>query len=68
VRSTDPDGYLAFVEVGPNRVVRRAVSIAAWNQRGYARVTSGPAVDDRIVRGLSVLVNALWYQAHGEGS
>ena len=64
----ETDGYFVFVEVAANRFVRRAVSIASWNERGYARVTSGLAVGDRIVRGLSVLVNALWHQAHGESS
>ena len=64
----ETDGYFAFVEVGPNRFVRRAVRIASWNEQGYARVTSGLAVGDRVVRGLSILVNALWHQAHGESS
>ena len=64
----ETDGYFAFVEVGPNRFLRRAVRIASWNEQGYARVTSGLAVGDHIVSGLSILVNALWHQAQGESS
>jgi Cu(I)/Ag(I) efflux system membrane fusion protein len=64
----DANAYFAFVPVGANRFQRREVSIASWNEKGYARVISGLRAGDRVVVAQSVQLNALWQQAHGEGS
>lgn len=64
----ETDRYYAFVGVGPDRFVRRAVTLASWNEQGYARVTSGLAPGEQVVRGGSLQLNALWHQAHGEAS
>jgi Cu(I)/Ag(I) efflux system membrane fusion protein len=64
----DTDKYYAFVAVGTDRLERRAVAIAAWNQEGFARVVSGLQAGDRVVDGESLQVDALWHQAHGESS
>lgn len=64
----ETDGYFAFVEVSPNRFVRRPVKIASWNEQGYARIVSGLAAGERVVHGESIQVNALWHQVHGESS
>ncbi len=64
----DGDAYYAFVRVGRNRFERHEVSIASWNQAGYARVISGLVAGDQVVVAQSVQLNALWQQAHGEGS
>jgi len=64
----ETDAYFVFVEVGPQRFARRAVSLASWNEQGYARITSGIADGERVLGGMSILANALWHQAHGESS
>ena len=64
----ETDGYFAFVEVGPNRITRRKVTIASWNERGFARVLTGLEPGERVVLGESMQANALWHQAHGETS
>ena len=64
----DEDNYYAFVETGPDRVERRTVTIASWNEQGYARVTSGLAVGERLIIRKSLQLNALWRAAHGESS
>jgi Cu(I)/Ag(I) efflux system membrane fusion protein len=64
----ETNGYYAFVDAGDNRVARRAVTIASWGEKGYARVISGLAAGDRVVIGQTIQVNALWHEAHGESS
>jgi len=64
----DGNAYYAFVQAGPDRFARRTVSIASWSEQGYARVLSGLKAGERVVENQSIQVNALWQQAHGEGS
>ena len=64
----ETDAYFVFVQVGPQRFVRRAVNLASWNEQGYARITSGVADGEHVLGGTSILANALWHQAHGESS
>jgi multidrug efflux pump subunit AcrA (membrane-fusion protein) len=64
----ETDGYYAFVQTGTDSVERRRVTIGSWNEQGYARVISGLKDGDRVVASESIQVNALWHQAHGEGS
>jgi Cu(I)/Ag(I) efflux system membrane fusion protein len=64
----DTDKYYAFVQVGADRLERRPVAIAPWNQEGFARVVSGLQQGDRVVDAESLQVDALWHQAHGESS
>jgi Cu(I)/Ag(I) efflux system membrane fusion protein len=64
----DTDKYYAFVQVGGDRLERRPVAIAPWNQEGFARVVSGLQQGDRVVDAESLQVDALWHQAHGESS
>jgi Cu(I)/Ag(I) efflux system membrane fusion protein len=62
------DAYYAFVEVAPGRVTRRKVAIASWTSEGFTRVLSGLGPGERVVKGESIQVNALWHEAHGESS
>jgi Cu(I)/Ag(I) efflux system membrane fusion protein len=62
----DTDGYYALVDVGGGRFERRAVTIASWTEKGFARVLSGLKPGERIVDAESLQVSALWHQAHGE--
>jgi membrane fusion protein, copper/silver efflux system len=62
------DSYYAFVAVAPGLVTRRKVAIASWNSEGLTRVLSGLAAGERVVKGESLQVNALWAEAHGESS
>lgn len=64
----ETDSYYAFVQVAADKVTRRAVSIASWNERGYARVLSGLRAGEHVVQGEALQVNALWHQAHGESA
>jgi multidrug efflux pump subunit AcrA (membrane-fusion protein) len=64
----ETDGYYAFVEVEPDRIERRKVAIATWNEAGYARVLDGLVPGERAVQGESIQVNALWKLAHGQSS
>jgi len=64
----ETNGYYAFVDAGDNRIARRAVAIASWGGKGYARVVSGLKAGDRVVTGQTIQVNALWHEAHGESS
>ena len=64
----DTDGYYAFVDVGDGRIERRAVSIASWVEKGFARVLSGLKPGERVVDAESLQVSALWHEAHGESS
>lgn len=60
--------YYAFVQTGANKVQRRAVQIATWNDRGYARVVSGLKAGERVITHKSLQLDALWREAHGESS
>jgi RND family efflux transporter MFP subunit len=64
----ETDSYYAFVEVEPNRIERRKVTIAAWNEAGNARVVDGLVPGERAVQGEAIQVNALWNLAHGRSS
>ena len=64
----ETDSYYAFVELEPNKIIRRKVTIASWNERGHARVLTGLEPGQLVIRGESLQVNALWHQAHGESS
>lgn len=64
----DDNAYYAFVVAGPDRVERRRVEIADWNEHGYARVVSGINPGDRFMTTQSLRMNALWHAAHGESS
>jgi len=64
----ETNGYYAFVDAGDNRIARRAVAIASWGEKGYARVVSGLKAGDRVITGQTIQVNALWHEAHGESS
>jgi membrane fusion protein, copper/silver efflux system len=63
----DTNHYYAFVEAGRGLFQRREVSIASWQEAGYARVTSGLKPGDRVVVKESIQINSLWNQASGEG-
>jgi len=62
----DGDSYFAFVEEAPGELMRRQVTIGAWNDQGYARVVSGLNAGERIVAKKSLQVDALWHAARGE--
>ena len=64
----ETDVYYAFVEIEQNKIIRRKVTIASWNERGHARVLSGLEPGQLVIQGESLQVNALWHQAHGESS
>jgi len=64
----ETDKYFAYVDSGNDLLERRAVTIGAWNEEGYARVISGLSAGDRVVTGQTIQVNAVWHQAHGESS
>ncbi|HTJ09676.1 MAG TPA: hypothetical protein VL393_08310 [Candidatus Binataceae bacterium] len=62
----DTNSYFAYVRVGPEAIARRNVTVASWNEKGYARVVSGLAAGDTVVVAGSLQVNELWREAHGE--
>jgi Cu(I)/Ag(I) efflux system membrane fusion protein len=64
----ETDSYYAFVEVEPDRIERRRVSLAAWNESGNARVLDGLVPGERAVQREAIQVNALWTLAHGQSS
>jgi len=64
----DGNAYYAFVLTGRNKVERRSVHIATWNDQGYARVVSGLKSGERVITRKSLQMNALWHEAHGESS
>jgi Cu(I)/Ag(I) efflux system membrane fusion protein len=64
----ETDSYFAYVATGNDRLERRKVVIASWSQRGFARVISGLNPGDRVVTGVTMQVNELWHEAHGERS
>jgi membrane fusion protein, copper/silver efflux system len=64
----ETDSYFAYVATGNDRLERRKVVIASWSQRGFARVVSGLSPGDRVVTGVTMQVNELWHEAHGERS
>lgn len=64
----ETDSYFAYLAAGNDRLERRKVVIASWSQRGFARVISGLSPGDRVVTGVTMQVNELWHEAHGERS
>jgi multidrug efflux pump subunit AcrA (membrane-fusion protein) len=64
----ETDGYYAFVQTEQDRLVRRRVGVSSWNERGYARISSGLEPGDLVVQGESIQLNALWHRAMGESS
>ena len=63
----DTESYYAYVRVGRDAIARRKVTIASWNERGYARVVSGLSAGDTVVVAGSLQVDELWREAHGQG-
>jgi Cu(I)/Ag(I) efflux system membrane fusion protein len=61
----ETDAYYTFVEVVPDKITRRRVAIASWNEGGYARVVDGLTGGERVIQGESIQANALWHRAHG---
>jgi membrane fusion protein, copper/silver efflux system len=61
----DGDSYFAFVRIGPDRLERRKVGVAAWNDEGHARILWGLAPGDQLLTE-SLKLNALWHEAQGE--
>ncbi len=61
----DDDSFYAFVETKPGFFERRAVQVAQWNERGYARVVSGLKSGEKIALD-SLTLNALWHKSRGE--
>jgi Cu(I)/Ag(I) efflux system membrane fusion protein len=64
----DDNAYYVFIVADANRVERRRVEIADWNEHGYARVVSGIKSGDRFLTTESLRLNALWHAARGETS
>jgi Cu(I)/Ag(I) efflux system membrane fusion protein len=64
----ETDSYYAFVEVEPDRIERRRVTVVAWNEAGNARVVDGLVPGERAVQAEAIQVNALWKLAHGQSS
>ena len=64
----DENAYYVFILVAEDTVERRRVEIADWNERGYARVTSGINPGERFLTTQSLRMNSLWHMAHGETS
>lgn len=64
----ETDSYFAYVAAGNDRFERRKVAIASWSQQGFARVVSGLSPGDRVVTAVTMQVNELWHEAHGERS
>jgi membrane fusion protein, copper/silver efflux system len=64
----DDNAYYAFIVVGPNRIERRQVEIADWNEHGYARVIRGINPGERFLTTESLRMNSLWHMARGETS
>lgn len=64
----ETDSYYAFVEFETDKIIRRKVTIASWNERGHARVLTGLEPGQLVIQGESLQVNAVWHQAHGESS
>jgi Cu(I)/Ag(I) efflux system membrane fusion protein len=64
----ETDRYFAYVDAGGGRFERHEVTIRSWSQSGYARVVSGLRPGEQVVTGVTMLVNELWHEAHGERS
>mgnify|MGYP001344915405 CR=1 FL=1 len=64
----DDNAYYAFIVAGANRVERRRVDIADWNEHGFARVVRGIKPGEKFVTTESLRMNALWHAAHGQTS
>jgi membrane fusion protein, copper/silver efflux system len=60
----DDTAYYAFIVAGPDRLERRQVAIAEWNQDGYARVVNGIKPGEKFLAGETPLrFNAMWHAA-----
>ncbi len=64
----DDNAYYVFIVAGANKVERRRVDIADWNEYGYSRVLSGIKPGEKFLTTESLRMNALWHAAHGESS
>ncbi len=64
----DTNAYYVYVALGKDRFARRRVKIAAWKERGLARVVAGLSPGERVVTAESIQMNSLWHQANGESS
>lgn len=64
----ETDSYFTYVATGHDRFERRKVVIGSWSQRGFARVISGLSPADRVATGVTMQLNELWHEAHGERS
>jgi Cu(I)/Ag(I) efflux system membrane fusion protein len=64
----ETDSYFAYVDEGGGRLERRKVDIGSWSRRGYARVLAGLNPGERVVTNVTMQVNELWHEAHGESS
>ncbi len=64
----DGNAYYAFIVAGADRVERRRVDIADWNEHGYARVLSGIQPSERFLTTESLRFNALWHAAQSPAS
>jgi RND family efflux transporter MFP subunit len=64
----ETNSYYAFVAVEPDRIERRKVSVATWNEAANARVIDGLVPGENVVQGEAIQVNALWNLAHGRSS
>lgn len=62
----ETNDYFAYVDAGNDRLERRKVVIASWDQEGFARVVSGLRAGDRVVTSEALQVDQLWHEAHGE--
>jgi len=62
----DDHGYYAFVLAGADKVERRQVEIADWDEDGYSRVVSGLKPDDRFFTTETLQFNAMWHAAHAK--
>jgi Cu(I)/Ag(I) efflux system membrane fusion protein len=60
----DDHAYYAFVLNGDDKVERRQVDIAEWNEDGFARVVSGMRPDDKFIATETPRFNAMWHDAH----
>jgi RND family efflux transporter MFP subunit len=64
----DIDSYYAYVLIAPDRIERRKVTIASWNERGYARIVSGLGLGEQVINSEALQVDSLWHVAHGQSS
>jgi len=62
----DDHAYYAFVLVGADKVERRQVEIADWNEDGYSRVVSGIEPEDKFFTADTLRFNAMWHAAQAK--